>query len=244
MVESTRAKVVITGITGFLGSYVCDYFLKDGGYHVRGTVRDKNNEKKVAPIRKAFGENFSKLELVEADLLKPETLDAAIAGMDYVVHTASPFVLESPKDENVLIKPAVEGTLAVVKAAHKHKVKRVVITSSVAAIMQQTEENIKLTYTENDWTDINAAGAYQKSKTLAERAAWDFRDSLPESERFELVIINPSLILGPTLIPGDFASASFITQVLNGSLPGIPKIKLGIVDVRECAQAHLMALKT
>ena len=96
MVESSKPKVVITGITGFLGSYVCDYFLKDGGYNVRGTVRDKNNEKKIAPVRKAFGENFSKLELVDADLLKPETLDAAIAGQDYVVHTASPFVLESP----------------------------------------------------------------------------------------------------------------------------------------------------
>jgi dihydroflavonol-4-reductase len=135
MVESSRKKVVITGITGFLGSHVCDYFLKDGTYDVRGTVRDKTNEKKLAPIRKAFGENFNKLELVEADLLKPETLDAAIAGCDYVVHTASPFPIEKPKDENILIKPAVEGTMAAVRAAHKHKVKRVVITSSVAAIM-------------------------------------------------------------------------------------------------------------
>jgi nucleoside-diphosphate-sugar epimerase len=148
MVESTKPKVLITGITGFLGSYVCDYFLKDGAYNVRGTVRDKNNEKKVAPIRKAFGENFSKLELVEADLLKPETLDAAIAGQDFVVHTASPFVLEAPKDENDLIRPAVDGTLAVVRAAHKHKVKRVVITSSVVSIMVQKEENIKTSYTE------------------------------------------------------------------------------------------------
>ena len=134
MVESTKAKVVITGITGFLGSHVCDVFLKDGGFKVRGTVRDKTNEKKIAPIRKAFGENFDQLELFEADLLKPETLDAAIEGMTYVVHTASPFPLETPKDENTLIRPAVEGTLAVMRAAHKHKVKRVVITSSVAAI--------------------------------------------------------------------------------------------------------------
>lgn len=135
MVESSKSKVVITGITGFLGSHVCDVFLKDGGFEVRGTVRDKKNEKKIAPIRKAFGEeNFEKLELFEADLLKPETLDSAIEGMTFVVHTASPFPLESPKDENVLIRPAVEGTLAVMRAAHKHKVKRVVITSSVAAI--------------------------------------------------------------------------------------------------------------
>ena len=141
MVESSKKKVVITGITGFLGSHVCDYFLKDGSFEVRGTVRDKNNETKLAPLRKAFGENFNKLELVEADLLKPETIDEAIKGCDYVIHTASPFPIEEPKDENVLIRPAVEGTLAAVKAAHKYKVKRIVITSSVAAIMGQKEEN-------------------------------------------------------------------------------------------------------
>ena len=112
--------MVITGITGFLGSFVCDLFLKDGSFEVRGTVRDKKNEKKLAPIKKAFGENFSKLELTEADLLKPETLDEAIKGCDYVVHTASPFPLAIPDDENVIIKPAVEGTLAAVRAAHKH----------------------------------------------------------------------------------------------------------------------------
>ena len=105
---------------------------------MRGTVRDKKNENKLAPLRKAFGENFNKLELVEADLLKPETIDEAIKGCDYVIHTASPFPIEAPKDENVLIRPAVEGTLAAVKAAHKYKVKRIVITSSVAAIMGQT----------------------------------------------------------------------------------------------------------
>ena len=109
MVESTtpQAKVVITGITGFLGSHVCNVFLKDGGFQVRGTVRDKKNARKIAPIRKAFGENFEKLELYEADLLKPESLESAIKGMTYVVHTASPFPLESPKDENEVIRPAV-----------------------------------------------------------------------------------------------------------------------------------------
>jgi nucleoside-diphosphate-sugar epimerase len=135
MVESTkRHKVVITGVTGFLGSHVCDQFLKDGSYEVRGTVRDKKNESKLAPLKKAFGENFSKLELVEADLLKPETLEEAIKGCDYLVHTASPFTLKIPDDENVLVKPAVEGTLAAVRAAHKYKLKRVVITSSIVSI--------------------------------------------------------------------------------------------------------------
>jgi nucleoside-diphosphate-sugar epimerase len=115
--------------------------------------------------------------------------------------------LDPPSDENILIRPAVEGTLAVMKAAHKHKVKRVVITSSCASIMIQKEENSKPVYTEQDWSDVTIAAPYEKSKTLAERAAWDFLKALPESERFELTIINPGLILGPSLIPGDFASA-------------------------------------
>ncbi len=121
---------------------MCDHFLRDGTYTVRGTVRDKNNAKKVDPLRKAFGDKFNNLELFEADLLKAESLDAAIQGCDFVVHTASPFPLVPPKDENDLIKPAVEGTLAVVKAAHKYKVKRVVITSSCAAIYGRKPENM------------------------------------------------------------------------------------------------------
>ena len=243
MVESSKAKVVITGITGFLGSHVCDVFLKDGGFQVRGTVRDKKNEKKIAPIRKAFGENFEKLELFEADLLKPETLDSAIEGMTYVVHTASPFPLETPKDENVLIRPAVEGTLAVMRAAHKHKVKRVVITSSVAAIFGHKPEDQKEIYNENDWTDVTAVGAYEKSKTLAEKAAWEYLHSLPEAERFELVIINPVLILGPSLISGDFTSGAIVQKIMSGAFPGMPKVHFAIVDVRECAVAHLQGIK-
>jgi nucleoside-diphosphate-sugar epimerase len=141
MVESSRKRVVITGVTGFVGSHICDYFLKDGSFDVRGTVRDLKNENKLAPLKISFGENFNKLELVEADLLKPETLDEAIKGCDYVVHTASPFPADPPKDENIIIKPAVEGTIAVMRASHKYKVKRIVITSSVAAIMGQNEAN-------------------------------------------------------------------------------------------------------
>ncbi len=128
-------------MTGFVGSHICDYFLKDDTFDVRGTVRDLNNESKLAPLKKAFGDNFNKLELVEADLNKPETIDEAIKGCDYVVHTASPFPVDPPKDENIITKPAVEGTIAAMKAAQKYKVKRVVITSSVAAIMGQNEAN-------------------------------------------------------------------------------------------------------
>jgi nucleoside-diphosphate-sugar epimerase len=108
-----------------------------------------------------------------------------------------------PKDENVLIRPAVEGTLAVMRAAHKHKVRRVVITSSLSAVLMKSPHNIKDRYDETDWSDLEACSAYDKSKTLAERAAWEFLNSLPEAERFEMVVINPVFILGPALVPAD-----------------------------------------
>ncbi len=111
--------------------------------------------------------------------MKADSLATAIEGCDYVVHTASPFPDNNPKDENVLIKPAVEGTMAVMRAAHQHKVKRVVITSSVASIMMKTNLNVKESYNEDDWSDLDACKAYEKSKTLAERAAWDFLHALP-----------------------------------------------------------------
>ena len=125
---------------------------------------DSINEK----FKKAFGEHFSQLELFEADLMNASSLENAIQGQDFVVHTASPFPDAVPKDENVIIKPAVEGTLAVMRAAHKHKVKRVVITSSVAAIMMQTEETKQNLYTEEHWSNLKGLAPYEKSKTLAE----------------------------------------------------------------------------
>ena len=126
--------VTITGISGYIGAQTCLCFLKNGNFKVRGTVRSVNNPDKIEPLKKAFGEYFNQLELVEADLCNENSMIKAIEGSTYIVHTASPFPIESPHNEDVLIKPAVEGTLAVMKAAKLNKVKRVVITSSVVAI--------------------------------------------------------------------------------------------------------------
>lgn len=242
--QSTKPIVVITGVTGYLGSHVLEQFLKDGTYAVRGTVRDKNNEEKIAPLRTALGQElFHQLTLVNADLLDPVSIDHAIAGADYVVHTASPLPLKQPKDENLLIKPAVEGTLAVLRAAHKHKVKRVVITSSLVAIMSPEKELRKETYTEQDWSEPKTQDAYGKSKTLAERAAWDFLSKLPLAEKFELVVINPGAILGPTYVNNGFASGEFMTDILNGKFPRMPKLMIPVIDVRDVAKAHLLGLK-
>ena len=171
--ESDKQIVTITGISGFVGSQVCLAFLKDGTFKVRGTVRSTTNEAKIAPLKEAFGEYFDQLEFDEADLLNEESLFNAIEGSTYVVHTASPFPIAKPKNEDVLIKPAVEGTMAVMRASHKHKVKRVVITSSVAAIYVSSDPKQK-DFSVADWTDLKLATPYEKSKTMAEKAAWDF----------------------------------------------------------------------
>ena len=149
-------------------------------------------------MKKAFGEYFDQLELVEADLCDEKSMIQAMEGSTYIVHTASPFPIVAPKDENELIKPAVEGTLAVMKAARINKVKRVVITSSVAAIYKTGVEG-QSEFSEKDWTDCKVAQPYEKSKTLAELAAWDFIKNLPEDEKFEVATINPGLVIGPNL---------------------------------------------
>jgi nucleoside-diphosphate-sugar epimerase len=239
--ESNKQIVTITGISGYVGSQVCLAFLRDGTFKVRGTVRSCNNEAKIAPLKEAFGEYFDQLELAEADLLNEQSLFKAIEGSTYVVHTASPFPIAKPKNEDVLIKPAVEGTMAVVKAAHQNRVKRVVITSSVAAIYVSKDKKQK-EFTVADWTDCKIATPYEKSKTLAEKAAWDFQASLPEDERFEIVTVNPGLVLGPNLNKASFSSGDIIKKLMMKELPGLPQMQMPIVDVRDVAQAHLQGI--
>jgi nucleoside-diphosphate-sugar epimerase len=172
--------VLITGVSGYVGSQVCNYFLKDGGFTVRGTVRDKDNEKRIAPLRDAFGEDFKNLELRNAELLDFDSLDKAIEGATYVVHTASPFHFKTEVLED-LISVAVDGTLNTLKAAAKHGVKRCVVTSSRAAI-SFGYENPPAVWNESNWSDVEAltkaglsvGGGYMLSKTLAEKAAWDY----------------------------------------------------------------------
>ena len=144
--------VTITGVTGYLGSIVTQSFLKDGSYLVRGTVRSTKNAKKIAPLQKAYGDLYQQLTLKEADLLNKDSIEEAIAGSNYVVHTASPYFVGK---ESELIKPAVDGTLAVMEAARKHKVKRVVLTSSCAAVFNQALAQRKKVYTEEDFSTIS-----------------------------------------------------------------------------------------
>ena len=234
---SALKKVTITGITGYLGSHIGLKFLQNGSFAVRGTVRSITNQKKLAPLQKGFGSHYEQLQLVEADLTNPSSIDEALKDSDYVIHTASPVTFGKPKDEyEELIKPALEGTLAVMEAAKKHKVQRVVYTSTSAAIRCKLPANMKERYTEEDFSDIDGCSPYEKSKLLAEQAAWDFVNKLPNDEKFELAVINPSLIMGPFLC-GDsgFSSGGFIRSIMTGKQPMNPKMKIGVVDVREVA---------
>jgi len=226
MVDGAKPLVTITGVTGFLGSMTAKYYLEDGGYRIRGTVRDVNNATKINPLKSTLGEElFSKLELVEADLLNQESISAALSGSTYVIHTASPFVLQDPEDEMTLIRPAVEGTLAVMNACKTHGVTRCVITSSIAAVRCVSPENWPADgiFTEAHWSEANGGPSvitmYSKSKTLAEKAAWDFQASLPEVERFEIVALNPAFIMGPALLTHDFASGGVLRGMMTSSGP-------------------------
>ena len=250
MVEGQKPIVTITGISGFIGAQVCLDFLKCGDYHVRGTVRDSKNEAKIAPLRKAFGEYFNQLELANADLLDAESITNAIAGSTYVVHTASPFYF--PENDEDVIRPAVDGTMAVMHACTASGgVKRCVITSSVAAVIYVAaadKPDVETGfYTEAHWSNCDrpeGISGYAKSKTLAEQAAWDYQKSLPEDQRFEITTVNPCFVMGPTLIPGGFTSADMIISYFNGSMTELsPTYAFGYVDVRDVSKLHLETLR-
>lgn len=149
--------------------------------------------------------------------------------------------MDEPSDENELIKPAVDGTLAVMRAAQQHKVKKVVITSSCVAIFEGHPEKDR--FTEADWSDVTKCGAYSKSKTLAEKAAWDFVAALPENEKFHVATVNPGLVVGPNYNTAKFTSGDIIKTLMTGQMSavGLPRIALPLVDVRNVAQAHLEA---
>lgn len=231
--------ILVTGAGGFIGMHVIDKFIKEG-YRVRGTVRNLNDSGKIAPLRKIASED--KLELVEIDLLDDAAKwQAVLKGVSIVIHVASPFPIAQPTDESVLIKPAVEGTLKVLNAAFEEKVKRVVLTSSLITVIGYTHE--ERSYSEADWADLETCQPYGKSKTLAEKAAWDFVDTKKKANEqcFELVVINPSFVLGPTLHT-DAAnlgtSEKFMVGFLSGKYEKIPNLWHCMCDVRDVALAH------
>ena len=195
------------------------------------------------PLYKLCPEAKHPLELVEADLLTADCWLPAVKDCQYVIHIASPIPLGNPEHEDEVIKPAVDGTVNVLRACHATStVKRVVITSSAAAMYSFTCDDDYI-MTEADWTNVDEVKiVYMKSKTLAERAAWDYHGQLPETERFELSVVNPSYVLGPVLC-GTYSPVMEVPKrLLNREMPLLPKLSFRIMDVRDVAAAHLAAM--
>jgi len=240
-------KVLLTGASGYIGKHITLRLLTDG-YQVRASVRNSAKADEVLAAMKAhLPASFDlekKLSFVELDLEKDAGWDEAIKGVDVLIHSASPFPIASPKDENDLVRPAVEGTLRALKAAHKAGVKRVILTSSVAAIYGTDLPAGKTEFDETVWSDPNhiiGRVAYTKSKTLAEKAAWDYIAS--DAPELELTTINPVLVAGVPLDLNFGASVSVVERLMNGKDPVLPDMAFGIVDVKDVATMHVKAIK-
>lgn len=235
------ATVLVTGGSGFIGGR-CILHLLEAGYTVRMTLRSLQREGEVRAMLKSGGvEPGERLSVYAADLLSDAGWSEAVAGCDYVLHVASPVQTTKPKDENELIVPAREGTLRVLRAARAAGVRRVVLTSSFAAVAGGRRGDGKV-FTEQDWSDLDSPliSAYDKSKTLAERAAWDFITG--EGGALELAVVNPVFVFGPVLAADYSGSVQVIKRLLDGSMPAIPQMMMNIVDVRDVADLHLRAM--
>ncbi len=234
--------VLLTGITGFIAKRIA-LDLLNAGHTVRGSLRSAG---RADEVRDALRPQLSdpaaleRLSFVELDLTRDEGWGAALQGTDALLHTASPFPMTQPKDENAIIRPAVDGTLRALRAAQAAGVTRVVLTSSVVAI--EAVEVGGRPYTPEDWSDLAhpKSSPYYKSKTLAERAAWEFVGDHPE---MKLTTINPALVLGAPMDGNFGTSLQLIERIFNGSDPMVPDIGFAVVDVADVSAMHVAALE-
>jgi dihydroflavonol-4-reductase len=245
---SDKPLVLVTGGTGFLGAWVIVHLFRQG-YNVRTTVRSLSRADGIKDqLRQAkiSEDQISSLQVVQADLLKDDGWSEAMKDVTFVQHVASPFPSSPPKHENDLIRPARDGTLRVLRFARDAgSVSRIVVTSSFAAVGADFPEQRRKfgpPFTEEDWTDAESKtlAPYPKSKTLAERAAWDFIKR--EGGKLELAVINPVAIFGPVLGKDLSTSVHAVSELLEGSIPGIPRLNVAVIDVRDCADMHLRAM--
>ena len=232
-------KVLVTGATGYIGLH-CIHQLLNQGYAVNGSVRSPERKDEIFEALKNQNTPTENLSIFTFDLNDDEGWDQGMDGCDYLLHVASPIALEN-HNEDFFVKPAVAGVKRAMKFAKKHNVKKVVLTSSVAAIFETLES--KSYYDESDWSDPDnpAISHYAKSKTLAEKTAWEFVEN--ENHPFELTVINPALVIGPSL-SGDLGESNkAIVMVATGKMPVAVPLQFGYVDVRDVASAHILAMQ-
>lgn len=236
-----KETVLVTGGTGFVGMQIVLQLLQKG-YRVKTTIRSLKSKDKLIEILKANGITaFDALSFVETELTKDDNWEKAMQDCKYVLSVASPVFFEKPKNEEEAIRPAVEGILRILKFSKKEGVQRVVMTSNFGAVgFSQTDKSRETT--EADWTNINTKGlsVYEKSKTLAERAGWDYISR--EGGDLEFTTINPVAILGPSLNAHVSGSFHLLQNLLNGTLKVVPNIPLNVVDVRDVADLHIRAM--
>jgi len=235
-------KILLTGISGFIAKH-CAIELIKHGYRVRGTVR---NLAKADEVRATLGKHcdISGLEIVAADLSSDDGWSEAMQDISGVLHVASPFPVAEPAHPDDVLRPAIDGTMRVLKAAIANRVPRFVQTSSSVAIMYGHPHTRTAPFTEDDWTVVDSAGVstYAKSKTLAERAARDFIAQAKPDIHYST--INPGFVLGPLLDADVGTSGEVILMFLRGKYPGAPKLSFPVVDVRDIAKMHRLALET
>src|SRR5918911_2933141 len=237
----TDSTVLVTGGTGFLGGW-CVAQALERGHDVRTTVRDLKREDAVRQaVTRGGADAGDRLAVVAADLTSDAGWTEAVAGCRYVLHVASPFPPEQPKDPDELIVPAREGALRVLRAALDAGVERVVMTSSVAAVRGSRQSSESAPFTEADWTDAEDTERtpYVRSKTIAERAAWNLAREAGAEDR--LAVVNPGAIIGPPLSGDHSTSLQAIQRLLDG-MPAIPRLGFAFVDVRDVADLHLRAM--
>jgi dihydroflavonol-4-reductase len=241
----TAKKVLLTGVTGFLGSHIAIQLLNKG-YEVIGTLRDMSRAEEIAKIISAHTQNIDCLQIVQADLLDEKIWLSLTKDIDYVLHVASPFPRTLPKREEDVLLPAKNGTLNVLKASAVNGVKRFVLTSSSGAVTYGVDKSKrKSTFNENDWTDPTNkedTSPYYRSKTYAELAAWDFIKNTKTD--MEFVVICPGANLGPVLETDFGTTPNMIISILDGSAPALFGFGYDIVDVRSTADLHIRAMET
>ncbi len=244
---SIISKVLLTGANGYIGRHILLQLL-DQGYQVRASVRSLDKSQEVIDALKSHVKDVnlltSHLSFVKLSLDEDAGWSEAMKDIDVLIHSASPFPLVIPADEEKLIRPAVDGTIRALKAAKDAGIKRVILTSSNAAVFARDLPKGSTEFDETMWTDINhpiGRAAYRRSKTLAELAAWDFvKNQAPE---IALTVINPTLVIGKPLDKNFGSSMAIIDQLIQGTKRMVPDLRVGIVDVKDVAKMHVDSIK-
>ncbi len=233
--------VLVTGISGFIAKHI-GLRLLENGFRVRGSVRDLSVSDDVRNTLKSHGADVSGLTILQADLESDAGWTEAATGCEYVMHTASPFPLVQPRDRYSLVPAARDGALRIMEAARLADVKRVVFTSSLAAMTYRPGQTGRTEVHERDWTDVEwpALSAYQVSKTHAEQSVWEWTKSQGWLDR--ITVVNPGFVLGPALDERIGTSLRAVQLMMRGAYPVVPPVHYPVVDVRDLAMLHLKAM--